>query len=605
MDRKDKVKRRRIFFVLPALLLSLIAGYAYAAYHHEGEIDSSHFLAAYPDKAGTKLDHCSLCHSGGSYESSSGSLVSLGSCQWCHYTYGYDGSGNIVDTLNDYGKDYLLNGRSEAAVQTIASIDSDGDGFTNAAEITANRFPGNAGDDPTKVVAPYRVLTKAQLEAMPQHTQFMLMNASRQTDNYSEYTGVPVATLLAEAGISQNATGITVYAPDGWSCYHPLNADPDPELYHVNGVYPASAYYYDAQADTALNPADGWCDYSAPSCAGRNNLDSIINPDGLKMILAIKREGEYLIPGVLNQDNKLDGEGPFRIVPPQKTPGPPDQSSRAANQEVTWPYNYDWDHNSGAATRTVTLIRVDPLPEGTTDFDIMEAGWNAVDEEEIVVYGAIGQAGYGEYNYYVPYFLVNDTAWTGLGLRNCSTTQTSHVLIQAYGFDGALTANLDKAIAPRGQTAFQIGQGVPLEGWMQVNSDQPLMGLSIQGTLGSGIPLFGTTLSTEISARLLVPHVAQSGMWNTLMYICNPNMTATEVTFLLLNTQGEVVRTVPDTISPKGLKVYPLIDLTLGNPQKGGSVEITASQGIVASALYVQGSGIIALPVEANPASSQ
>ena len=45
------------------------------------------------------------------------------------------------------------------------------------------------------------------------------------------------------------------------------------------------------------------------------------------MMLAFKRDGEYLTPGVLNSQNKLDGEGPFRVVPPQKNPGWPDQRS--------------------------------------------------------------------------------------------------------------------------------------------------------------------------------------------------------------------------------------------------------------------------------------
>lgn len=38
--------------------------------------------------------------------------------------------------------------------------------------------------------------------------------------------------------------------------------------------------------------------------------------------LAYKRDGAYLDAGVLNSENKLDGEGPFRIVVPQKYPGP-------------------------------------------------------------------------------------------------------------------------------------------------------------------------------------------------------------------------------------------------------------------------------------------
>jgi hypothetical protein len=291
--------------------------------------------------------------------------------------------------MNPYGIDYFTNGRSSGAITAIENDDSDGDTYTNIAEITAERFPGDPNDDPSKVIAPFRVYTKAQLEAMTPHTQFMLMNASRQTDDYVEYTGVPVQDLLEDAGILGSATGITVYAPDGWSNYHPLEEDLEPELYHVNGTYPAAAYHYHEQADVALNPDDGWCDYSAPSCVGRNDGDPIAVAGGLKMILAYQRDGMSLDPGILNEDNKLDGEGPYRLVPPQKNPGPPDQASSAVNQDVVWPYNYDWDHNKGAASRTATIIKVEPLPAGTTDIDILEAGWDYVDQEKIVVYGAI------------------------------------------------------------------------------------------------------------------------------------------------------------------------------------------------------------------------
>jgi hypothetical protein len=121
--------------------------------------------------------------------------------------------------------------------------------------------------------------------------------------------------------------------------------------------------------------------------------NSIDNPNGLKMILAITRDGDYLQPGVLNDDNKLDGEGPFRVVPPQKSPGPPDQSLKADDasnpDKWVWPFDEEADHNAGFATRSATMIKIEPLPEGTTDIDTLEAGWNFVDENKIMVYGAI------------------------------------------------------------------------------------------------------------------------------------------------------------------------------------------------------------------------
>ena len=393
------MKRFARFMGLFLVLAAVAAPVVWAAYHHEGEKDAGKFLAIYPEKAGTKLDHCALCHSGGSYLCG-GKTVQLGSCQWCHKTFGYDGAGGaaaLTDTLNAYGKAYLAANRTSAAVTAINDLDSDGDGYTNAAEIIAGHFPGNAQDHPGLVMAPYRVYTRAQLEAMEQHTQFLLMNTSRSGDFYAEYTGVPMKNLLDDAGILLgSATGITVYAPDGWAQDHPLYYEADLEMYHVYGnvpdedfQYPSATYYYDNQADQAKNPDTGWCDYSAPSCVGRSHGGAIVVEHGLMAILAIKQDGAYLVPGVLNDENKLDGAGPFRVVVPQKYPNAPDQSSKSNAQEVIWPYTNDWDHNAGACSRSATIIKVNPLPEGTSDIDILEAGWNFIDQQKIIIYGAI------------------------------------------------------------------------------------------------------------------------------------------------------------------------------------------------------------------------
>ena len=249
------------------------------------------------------------------------------------------------------------------------------------------RAPHDPADDPTKVPAPYRIFTREQLLQMPQQSQFLLMNASKSDDFYAQYGGVTLENLLDDLLLG-SATGTVVYAPDGFSQSHPLYPDAAAGLYHIFGDYPAAAYYYESVADMAKNPA-GWCKYDAPSTAGRNNGDPIVNPAGLKLLLAITRDGAHLTTGVLNKQNTLDGEGPFRVVPPQKLPGPPDQRSTAANQSVIWPYDVNADHNAGFSTRSTTIIKVEPLPEGTTDINLLEAGWPYVDEAKIVVYGAI------------------------------------------------------------------------------------------------------------------------------------------------------------------------------------------------------------------------
>jgi len=224
---------------------------AFAAYHHMGENDSGIFLEAYPDKAGTKLDSCTLCHSGGSYISGD-KPVTLGSCQWCHYSYGYDASGEIEETLNPYGKAYQSNGRNVAALKSIEGQDSDGDGYSDRSELDALRFPGDANDDPSQVPAPFRVFSRGELEALPEHSQVLLLNASKSTDFYAEYTGVTMEDLLTAAGIRPEATNIKVFAPDGFSQFFSLK--PDLHNYHVIGNYPPGAYHYDQLADISLHP---------------------------------------------------------------------------------------------------------------------------------------------------------------------------------------------------------------------------------------------------------------------------------------------------------------------------------------------------------------
>jgi len=375
------------------LLACFLPGLALAAYHHAGEADAPKFLKVYPDKAGTKLDNCTLCHAGG--VTSDAKPKTLGSCQWCHYKYGYDGSGDITATLNPYGKDYLANGRSETALTAIEAADSDGDAYSNIAEINAIRYPGDPKDDPSKVTASHRIYTKAQLEAMPQHSQFMLMNTSKSGDYYTEYAGVTMEYLLGKAKVLPSATKVTVYSPDGFSQGHPLydslgNAGSAYQPF-VIGAYPGAYYYYDVEADKAINTLYGWVDYSSPGTAGRNHGDAIAVADGLRLLLALRAEGTDLVPGVLGPDNKLipASEGPFRVVAPQKFVGPPDQPSNNPAQGSIWQYDSTLDHNAGFSTKCTTIIKVEPLPAGTTDIDVLEAGWFYVDQAKVVVYGAI------------------------------------------------------------------------------------------------------------------------------------------------------------------------------------------------------------------------
>jgi len=108
-----------------------------------------------------------------------------------------------------------------------------------------------------------RIYTRAQLEAFSQRKEFLLMNASKSGDHYAEYSGVSMEELLADAGISDSATGITVFAPMAGRSYYPLRP--------LEAIRPCIMFFGTYPERLSFFPeAVLWCDYSAPSCAGRN-----------------------------------------------------------------------------------------------------------------------------------------------------------------------------------------------------------------------------------------------------------------------------------------------------------------------------------------------
>ena len=380
------MKRVGFYWVLISgfLLAMVMTTPALAAYSaHQNDKDVNNFLAAYPFAKSTKLDDCSLCHPGGKIGSKT-----YGSCDYCHQTYVL---GSSPVPLNSYGNDYKAFGRSQAAFGVIdfQNKDSDGDGTPNNAEITALTFPGDAKDYPGLVLAPAIGMNLERLLTLPSHSQFLFLNASNSRDFYARYSGVKIIDLLKYAGVSIGATQITVYSPDGFSQTFLIDA-PDPQTdpanvqYDVMGPYPYGTYYGGLD----------FVDYGViPGCI--NDGDRI--PDKLYMLLAYMRDGDLLTPGKLNATTlKLDGEGPYRLVPPQKIAGSPDRGCKdpAVVPDDGWNCDPNKNHNAGFSARTVAAIRVDPLPDGTTDFNWYEGGWNLVDRAKLVIYGAINPRTY-------------------------------------------------------------------------------------------------------------------------------------------------------------------------------------------------------------------
>ena len=374
---------RILWFMVLALFGTVVTlTAALAAYSsHQNDQDVNNFLAVYPFAKSTKLDDCALCHKSGKIGSKT-----YGSCDYCHQIYKtQEPHGDILLTLNSYGTAYRDAGATPEAIKAIEALNSDGDAYTNIQEIQALTFPGDAKDYPGLVPAPAIGLNLERILKLPGYSEFLLLNASKSQDFYARYRGVKIMDLLKYAGVSKQATHITVFSPDGFSQTFPIDV-PDPQTdpatiqYDVMGPYPYGTYY--AGLDFVEYP-------TVPRCL--DDGDRI--PDKLYMLLAYMRNGDPLTPGKINPETlKLDGEGPYRLIPPQKIAGSPDRPAAAPGDELN--YDSSKDHNAGFSARTVAAIRVDPLPAGTTDFYWYEGGWNLVDRAKLVIYGAINPRTY-------------------------------------------------------------------------------------------------------------------------------------------------------------------------------------------------------------------
>jgi hypothetical protein len=381
--------------VLGFLWAMVITTPAWAAYSsHQNDQDINNFLAVYPFARSTKLDDCSLCHPGGSITIGN-KTTTYGSCDYCHIAYGLQAPHGQIP-LNGYAQAYKDAGRSPDALRNIEGVDSDGDSYSNLTEIRAISFPGSNQDHPGLVAAPAVVMNFERILRLPDYGEFVLYNASKSTDFYATYRGVKMSDLLKHIRLLPGATRVTVFAPDGFSKTFPIDAA-DPQTnpaaiqYDVIGPYPHGYYYGGLD----------FVQYEYDPAYPYDNGYRI--PDNLHMLLGYMREGDLLTKGKLIPDPQnstrlvLDGEGPYRLIVPQKIAGSPDRPCLTPPLPAVgdgFDCDQNKDHNAGFSVRSVSAIRVEPLPSGTTDFNWIEGGWNLVDKGRLVIYGAISPRTY-------------------------------------------------------------------------------------------------------------------------------------------------------------------------------------------------------------------
>ncbi|HOW84620.1 MAG TPA: hypothetical protein P5119_04610 [Candidatus Aminicenantes bacterium] len=347
---------------------------------HESDADMQGFIGRYPAAAGTRLDDCQTCHRGGVKGTDTEREYSP--CSYCHLMvfpnprYRTGVPKTAADTLNAYGAAYKNAGRNPGAFAAIDGQDSDGDGAANGAEVADLRNPGDPASRPGLPQAATVTLGWDEIRRLPVHSQFLLMNTTKEpTDDYVTFKGVRVLDLLSAAKVYLvGVTGITVFAPDGYSV--------DYTLEDIRGPFPRGRFY---DGPRSLAGESAFVKYPPELPDGVRNGRKLPGPPWL--LLAYERNGRPLDPSAYEKGTgRLSGEGPYRLIKPQRQPGRPDRAQKAGTYGDGWDFGAKFDHNAGACVRGACVIRVNPMPEGYEEYD-WKNGWPLIGEKTVVIYG--------------------------------------------------------------------------------------------------------------------------------------------------------------------------------------------------------------------------
>jgi hypothetical protein len=350
---------------------------------HADDRDVEAVLTAYPTLKGSPADSCATCHLSGDVRDpmDAGAVRSENHCDYCHAVH-VRGKRDVRETLNRYGAAYLAGGRGAAAVRALAAEDSDGDGFPNDAEFKGGTNPGDAANNTSVPLAPFRVYTTSALRNLSPivaQTVFVNSTKSRSGDSYSQFRGNSVWEILQAIGVLETATSVDLLAADGYE--HTFTVD------ELKKSWPQGAPVTGLGA-RELGPC-GWVTY------GSSRLDPDKPLPEARIILAFEENGRPFEKARLDSDTgRIAGKGPLRSVAPQFRLSPPDLSqsadaSCAAGVAEQYRFHEDYDHNAGAGVSAIVAVRVKPLPKGTRDVDWQTPAARRLANEQIVFFGAL------------------------------------------------------------------------------------------------------------------------------------------------------------------------------------------------------------------------
>ncbi|MFA6449247.1 MAG: GEGP motif-containing diheme protein [bacterium] len=382
MKSKFPKKFKVIAVFLTVLLMP--AAVVIAAYKTHTEIDSGLFFKTFPNLLGTKLDGCDVCHvrtTAPPPGEKGKSAVVLSSCDSCHVITDYGGEKG--ETLNAFGRDYMKAGRDTAAFTAIAELDSDSDTLSNAAELKAGTNPGDPKSLPDMKPAPYVVFSLKDLiekgVSIKEQTIFVNVTKSKDGDSYSDMRGFLLMDALEAAGVSDSAQSVDVISLDGYETTFSID--------QLRRSYKQAVPVFGFDKETFGEC--GWVRY------GSKNLQEGVPLPDANVLMTFEINGEAYAPAKIDENDRLVGAGPFRLVAPQmKNPGSPDISSKATGSCVEktpeiYRYNKSYEKNSDYCVKAVVAIRVNPMPAGTMDINWSHYAEKADSGNKIVVFGAL------------------------------------------------------------------------------------------------------------------------------------------------------------------------------------------------------------------------
>ena len=210
----------------------------------------------------------------------------------------------------------------------------------------------------------------------------------------------------------------------------------------------------------------------------------------------------------------------------------------------------------------------------------------------------------GQYNYYLPYYS-SAGFWTGIGVTNANPDQQTQLQATVYSSAGEVIDQQTETISAHGQSSFAVGEGLNTSGWVRVNSHDPLYGLAFIGgaKAGQNNLMADVSFVNQLSRCLVIPHIAQTTAWDTVIYLCNPNDAEADINLKYVDMQGHEQKTATRKIAARGSGQYPLASLFPNLGDLEGHIEIDAGQPVAAFALYynLKEGGLYYAGIDAEP----